>query len=136
MGRLVAAGGIAERVGSLMQRMSGAFIASLFILGPASASAEALPDCTHWTSAFVFTEFMDRARVRGTGGQRLYLRPANPELCSSLLDPRDCKARAYLIPKDIVTIGHACGAWAYVMFERKRSRSTGWVELEAVPLPS
>src|SRR6266571_1183665 len=101
MGRLVVASGVTGRVGSLLQRISGVFIASLFILGFARANAGALPDCTHWTSAFVFTEFMDRARVRGTGGQRLYLRPANPELCSSLLDPRDCKARAYVIPKDI-----------------------------------
>src|SRR5687767_1067112 len=100
--------------------MSAVLFAALCTLGFAAANAADLPGCTHWTSAFVFTEFMDRARVRGTGEQRLYLRPAHPELCSSLLDPRDCKAPAYVLANDVVTIGNVCGTWANVMFEGKR----------------
>jgi ankyrin repeat protein len=89
---------------------------------------EVLPDCVHWTTTFVFSEVLDRARVKGDSGQRLYLRPANPQLCESR-DSRDCQSRAYVIPNDIVTIGHICGPWAYVMFPGKR-RSEGWVELD------
>lgn len=130
MGHPIALAGVAGSGSRFSRAIYTALVANILFFGVTQANADALPDCAHWTSAFVFTDFMDRARVRGSAGERLYLSPANPEICATLLDPRDCKLRAYIIPKDVVTIGHVCNASAYVMYERRRSRSMGWVELK------
>jgi ankyrin repeat protein len=94
------------------------------------AASEALPECVHWTSAFVFNEFTGQATVTGEQGQRLYLHKANPQLCDQENSGMgaECETKSYIVPGDKVTIGHICGTWAYVEFRSKKSYSRGWVE--------
>lgn len=89
------------------------------------------PQCVHWTSAFVFTEFMDRATVNGDKGQRLYFHKPHPDLCAS---PNNCRRKTYVISGDNVTIGNVCRQWAFVEFRAKRSASTGWVEIHRLAI--
>lgn len=92
----------------------------------------ALPECVHWASAFVFNEFTGQATVIGEQGQRLYLRKANPQLCDqeNLVMNAECEAKSYIVPGDKVTIGHICGAWAYVEYRSKKNSTRGWVEVQ------
>ncbi|MDH4187879.1 MAG: ankyrin repeat domain-containing protein [Nitrospira sp.] len=76
----------------------------------------------------MFVEVLDRARVKGDSGEKLYFHTVNPQLCLTI-DSRSCKSRAYLIPNDVVVLGHICGAWAYVMYPGGKRRSEGWVDL-------
>lgn len=88
--------------------------------------------CIHWQSSFVFTEFMDRARVTIDKGERLYFYKPHPDLCEI---PNDCKHKSYLIPGDEVTIGNVCRQWAFIEFHSKRGKSTeGWVELSKLSI--
>ena len=88
--------------------------------------------CIHWHNSFVFTEFMDRAKVTGDKDERLYFYKPHPDLCES---HKDCKQKSYLIPKDEVTIGNVCRQWAFVEFRSKREKRTeGWVELNRLSM--
>jgi len=113
----------------VIRTVSLAFLATTFSVDLAQADEKNLSDCVHWTTTFVFAKVMDRARVKGERGERLYLHPANPQLCSPIDSP-DCKTRAYVIPNDVVVPGHVCELWAYVMFPGGKYRSQGWVELD------
>jgi ankyrin repeat protein len=108
------------------------FIAASF---SAYASDASLPECAHWTNAFVFTEFMPHAKVVGTQGQRLFMFRQNPQVCDhNKLE--SCDTNRYVLTGDRVTIGHTCGKWAHVQFQSRRKASVGWVEyarLKSVP---
>ena len=125
-----------EFVRAFMLTTLSALLACVLIVDLARANEKILPDCVHWPTTFVFAEVLDRARVKGDSGERLYLHPVNPQLCLAI-DSQDCKARAYIIPNDVGVLGHICGAWAYVMFPGGKRRSEGWVELDRLErLPS
>jgi ankyrin repeat protein len=112
----------------LIRSLLVAISASALVADDARAEQNVLPECVHWATAFVFANVMDRARVKGDKGKRLYIHPVNSQLCSTM-DSRDCKARAYVIPNDVVVLGHICGAWAYVMYPGG-PQTKGWVELD------
>lgn len=110
-----------------MRKFVGLFF--LFLISSKAYSVDqTLPECVHWTNAFVFTEFMQQARVLGSAGQRLTIYRENPQLCA-LEGLGRCETAGYLIPNDRVTIGHECGSWAHVEFKGKKTRTTGWVEI-------
>ncbi len=102
----------------------------------AYASDASVPECVHWTNAFVFTEFMPHAEVVGTQGQRLFLFKQNPQVCEH--DKLEsCDTKRYLLTGDRVTIGHICEKWAHIQFQSRKNASVGWVEyarLKSVPL--
>jgi ankyrin repeat protein len=102
------------------------FAALLIAQVSVAVAADRDQQCVHWTSAFVFTEFMDRAKVNGDKGQRLYFHKPHPILCASTTD---CRRKGYVISGDEVTIGNVCQQWAFVEFRVGRSATTGWVEL-------
>ena len=106
-------------------------LAACLIVPAAMAAAPSLPECVHWSTPFVFPEFLEKAKVTGVPGQRLYLRNPNPELCAldDLAGALECKPKSYLIPGDRVTLGLVCGSRAFVQFIRGNRYSSGWVEL-------
>lgn len=105
-------------------------VATGLVASTAMTASPNLPDCVHWQTAFVFREFLEKAKVTGTPGQRLYLRNPNPELCAldDLAGAPECKPKAYLIPGDRVTLGFVCGPRAFVEYLRGNRQSVGWVE--------
>lgn len=100
------------------------FFVAMLIAGGASAD---VPECAHWTQAFVFTEFMPKAEVTGTPGQRLNFFRQNPQICNQE-QTTPCETKRYLITGDRVVIGHECSSWAHVQYQSRRSTSTGWVD--------
>jgi ankyrin repeat protein len=105
---------------------SGLLLVSL-VSGMVVAVERAIPQCVHWTNAFVFAEYWPRGKVRGALGHRLSLHPAHPQLCEAP-DADDCRSQAAVMAGDRVTIGHVCGAWAYVEARRRASVAHGWIE--------
>lgn len=118
----------------LLSLRNFAVILAIFGLS-ANAQSATVPECAHWTTAFVFTEFMPHAEVAGTQEERLLLYQQNPQLCAEENLGR-CTTRQYLITGDRVVIGHQCEAWAHVEFyaSRKRIRTTGWVQLSRLKM--
>ena len=85
-----------------------------------------IPVCAHLASSFLH----DRSgRIAGAPGDRVYIRPANPQVCDVSVDSK-CQGKAYLIPGDRVEVGFICGAWTYIEY-RPLTRATdsilGWV---------
>jgi hypothetical protein len=102
----------------LLSLLLGAWLA-------ASSASAAPPACATETaelSAHV-------ANVNSERGGRLYMHPKHPALCASP-DEGQCKARAYIIPGDRVTLGDECEGWTWVKYQGAMSSTVGWVETE------
>jgi len=85
-----------------------------------------VPACAHWDSRY----WVSHGRIAGTRGDRIYIHPANPQVCDAALEP-SCKAKAYLIPGDHVDVGFICGAWTYISYTPQdgvKGPTVGWVE--------
>lgn len=98
---------------------------------PANSS---IPLCAHWRSVFIYAmvkpERQRSGRIAGSTGERVYLRPTNPQICTNRTDD-GCTPTAYVIPGDRVHVGFICGDWANVQYpSRIRSKPAiqGWVE--------
>jgi uncharacterized protein len=98
-----------------------------------------VPVCAHLHSGFIRgmsmvapttpTEISRSGRIGGEPGQRVHLRPANPQVCDASIEP-SCRAKSYLVPGDRVTIGFICGAWTYIRYlppTRASDVAYGWV---------
>lgn len=102
-------------------------------------ASAALPDskvplCAHWSSTFLNAitdpDRQRHGRIAGSDGERVYMHPANPQLCKNS-DDDGCTSKAYLIPGDRVDIGFICGDWTLVQYEsriRTKPHIRGWVE--------
>lgn len=98
---------------------------------PANSS---IPLCAHWHSTFINAiiapERQRHGRIAGSIGERVYLRPTNPQLCSNRTDD-GCTPTAYVIPGDRVNVGFICGDWATVQYPNRilsKPAIQGWVE--------
>lgn len=84
-----------------------------------------IPVCAHLSSSFLRGVSMATptepimitrsGRIAGKPGDRVYLRPANPEVCDASAEPK-CRGKSYLIPGDHVDVGFICGAWTYIRY--------------------
>ncbi len=91
-------------------------------------------ECAHQKSdPNIDVLLVHKATVKGSSTARLYLHPEHPALCASA-DEGKCKATAYVIGRDRLTVGNTCGDWAYVQFNGKKSVSRGWAELSRLQL--
>jgi hypothetical protein len=60
--------------------------------------------------------------VSGFLAQRLYLHSQHPDACNA------CKAAAYIVSGDRVSVGDVCGTWTAVKFRGKSREYYGWVQ--------
>jgi hypothetical protein len=100
-------------------------------------ATDAIPACAHWISLFqrdrrpyTVRDLTPHGRIAGTVGDRVYIHPANPQVCDANTESM-CKAKAYLIPGDRIDVGLICGQWTYIRYvpPTNDSRPTvGWVE--------
>ncbi|MBI1175648.1 MAG: hypothetical protein GC139_10350 [Sideroxydans sp.] len=93
-----------------------------------------VPLCAHWSDPFlnsiIAPDSQRHGRIAGSKGERIYLHPANPQLCINT-DDDGCSLKSYLIPGDRVDVGFICGDWTLVQYERRiRSKPNiiGWIE--------
>ena len=98
-----------------------------------------VPVCAHLHSSFIRAfsmnsptnpvEISRSGRIGGAPEDRVYIRPANPQVCDASIEPK-CRAKSYLIPGDRVTVGFLCGSWTYVRYvalTRASGVIFGWV---------
>jgi ankyrin repeat protein len=93
-----------------------------------------IPICAHWFATFINAivnpEGQRHGRVAGVEGERVAVRPTNPQLCG-VYGGENCEATAYLMAGDRVDVGFICGVWTPI---QRRSRVLseppirGWVE--------
>lgn len=93
-----------------------------------------VPLCAHWSAVFLNAitapERQRHGRIAGKDGERVYIRPANPQLCVRA-DDDGCTGRAYLLPGDRVDVGFLCGTWTQIQYQRRirtKRPIKGWVE--------
>jgi Ankyrin repeats (many copies) len=97
-----------------------------------------IPTCAHGKSVVPrfgnpivgFVASTPHGRVAGKVGDRIYIHPANPQICDSVAEPQ-CRAKSYLIPGDRVDVGFVCGQWTYIQFPAPTNASGsiyGWIE--------
>jgi len=93
-----------------------------------------VPLCAHWSAVFLNAitapERQRHGRVAGKSGERIYIHPANPQLCAKT-DDDGCTTKAYLIPGDRVDVGFLCGSWTQIQYGRRvRTKRSikGWIE--------
>jgi ankyrin repeat protein len=93
-----------------------------------------IPLCAHWSATFVNaivnTERQRAGRVTGAEGERVALRPMNPQLCGES-SAEGCEPTDHLMAGDRVHVGFICGAWTQVQRITKvlsEPPSKGWVE--------
>ena len=98
---------------------------------------DAIPACAHWSSMFQRDSPLStvpgstpHGRIAGIVGDRVYIHPANPQVCDANTEPL-CKAKAYLVPGDRIDVGLICGQWTYIRYVPQTNASRpimGWVE--------
>jgi ankyrin repeat protein len=123
----------ASQAAALLPRENN--FANVFL--PPDPGPVATPACAHWMSSFTRTVgamsdptvLIPHGRIAGKVGDRVYIHPANPQVCEANSEPL-CRAKAYVIPGDRVDIGFICGAWTYIRYPARTNAShdiLGWV---------
>jgi hypothetical protein len=95
-----------------------------------------IPICAHLRSSFLRSISPTtpagaslHGHIAGAPGERVYIRPAYPEVCEASAEP-GCQGKAYLIPGDRVDVGFICDAWTYIRYVPRTRASNpiyGWV---------
>src|SRR5271168_3948335 len=84
------------------------------------------PTCATPVTSATFAE-QSRQVVTGTVGERLYLHTLHPDVCTSK-SGSTCRATAYVISSDKVSVGQKCDGWAAVKFKGRVGDYYGWVD--------
>jgi uncharacterized protein len=97
---------------------------------------DGVPLCVHWLSSFSRSgvgsnsqDLTPHGRIAGKAGDRVYIHPANPQVCDASEEPL-CRPKAYVVPGDRVDVGFVCGAWTYIRYLARTNASSnvlGWV---------
>jgi len=107
----------------------------LFILVMLMACALPFPTHAFDLPALACSDQMGRnSAVIGKSGERIYLHPSYPPECN-LSNSKECDAKSYVVPNDVVSVHTVCGEWTYVTYINKELRSfSGWISSGNVPL--
>jgi len=99
-----------------------------------SSAGTDVPLCAHWSATFIDAivnpEQQWHGRVAGTAGDRVALRPKNPQLCPSS-GGEGCTPSDYVSAGDRVDVGFICGQWTQIQTVRRvlsEPQHRGWVE--------